>query len=81
MAVIFDYLDWRGDLGFQIDPDNEVDYYLLSMSYKISAIRKHWWKLKAELFPDVDEDVNSDIDKFITMLNKAQKQIQSTVRH
>ena len=30
MAVIFDYLDWRGDLGFQIDPDNEVDYYLIS---------------------------------------------------
>ena len=30
MAVIFDYLDWRGDLGFQIDPANEVDYYMIS---------------------------------------------------
>ena len=30
MAVLFDYLDWRGDLSFQIDPDNEVDYYMIS---------------------------------------------------
>lgn len=30
MAFIFDYLDWRGDLSFQIDPANEVDYYLIS---------------------------------------------------
>ena len=30
MAFIFDYLDWRGDLRFKIDPANEVDYYLIS---------------------------------------------------
>ncbi|MCR5684331.1 MAG: DUF2974 domain-containing protein [Lachnospiraceae bacterium] len=30
MAFISDYLDWRGDLSFQIDPANEVDYYLIS---------------------------------------------------
>ena len=30
MTVIFDYLDWRGDLSFQIDPANEVDCYLIS---------------------------------------------------
>ena len=30
MAFILDYLDWRGDLRFQINPANEVDYYLIS---------------------------------------------------
>ena len=30
MAVLFDYLDWRGDLSFQADPPNEADYYLIS---------------------------------------------------
>ena len=25
MANIFDYLDWRGDVPFDIDPFNEVD--------------------------------------------------------
>ena len=30
MAVLFDYLDWRGDLSFDADPANEADYYLIS---------------------------------------------------
>ena len=30
MAVLFDYLDWRGDLSFSVDPPNELDYYLIS---------------------------------------------------
>ena len=30
MAVLFDYLDWRGDLSFATDPANEADYYLIS---------------------------------------------------
>ena len=30
MAVLFDYLDWRGDLSFASDPANEADYYLIS---------------------------------------------------
>ena len=30
MATLFDYLDWRGDLSFQIDPPNEADNYLIS---------------------------------------------------
>ena len=30
MAVLFDYLDWRGDLSFSADPANESDYYLIS---------------------------------------------------
>ncbi len=30
MAVLLDYLDWRGDLSFQADPANEADYYLIS---------------------------------------------------
>ena len=29
MAVLLDYLDWRGDLGFAVDPANEADYYLI----------------------------------------------------
>ena len=30
MALLSDYLDWRGDLRFQLDPANEADYYLIS---------------------------------------------------
>lgn len=30
MALIMDYLDWRGDLRFDADPFNEVDSYILS---------------------------------------------------
>ena len=30
MDVLLDYLDWRGDLSFQVDPANEADYYLIS---------------------------------------------------
>ena len=30
MANLFDYLDWRGDLSFCIDPVNEADLYLIS---------------------------------------------------
>ena len=30
MALLFDYLDWRGDLSFYADPANEADYYLIS---------------------------------------------------
>ena len=30
MSVLLDYLDWRGDLSFQVDPVNEADYYLIS---------------------------------------------------
>ena len=30
MAVLFDYMNWRGDLGFATDPANEADYYLIS---------------------------------------------------
>lgn len=30
MAVLFDYLNWRGDLGFSLDPANEADLYLIS---------------------------------------------------
>lgn len=30
MAVLFDYLDWRGDLRFDADPANEADCYLIS---------------------------------------------------
>ena len=29
-ALLPDYLDWRGDLSFQVDPANEADYYLIS---------------------------------------------------
>ena len=30
MANLLEYLDWRGDLSFSIDPANEADYYLIS---------------------------------------------------
>ena len=30
MALLLDYLDWRGDLTFSADPPNEADYYLIS---------------------------------------------------
>lgn len=30
MAVLLDYLDWRGDLSFAVDPANEADLYLIS---------------------------------------------------
>ena len=30
MAVLFDYLDWRGDLSFDADPVNELDTYLIA---------------------------------------------------
>ena len=30
MAVLFDYLDWRGDLSFHAAPPNEADCYLIS---------------------------------------------------
>lgn len=30
MAVLFDYMDWRGDLSFENDPANEADYYIIS---------------------------------------------------
>ena len=30
MAVIMDYLDWRGDLPFSLDSFNEVDGYILA---------------------------------------------------
>ena len=30
MALLLDYLDWRGDLTFSADPVNEADYYLIS---------------------------------------------------
>lgn len=30
MANIFDYLDWRGDIPFSVDPFNEVDNLILS---------------------------------------------------
>ena len=30
MAVLLDYLDWRGDLSFQADPPNEADLYLIA---------------------------------------------------
>jgi hypothetical protein len=56
--------------------DGEADYYLLSMSYMISAINRRWWKLNIQLFPDVDEDINSDMNKFISMLCKSQRLFQ-----
>ncbi|MDR1362993.1 MAG: DUF2974 domain-containing protein [Spirochaetaceae bacterium] len=31
MANVFDYLDWRGDLGFRADPFNVVDNIIFSM--------------------------------------------------
>ncbi|MBO6040717.1 MAG: DUF2974 domain-containing protein, partial [Oscillospiraceae bacterium] len=31
MAVISDYLDWRGDLTFEASPLNEVDDYIIAM--------------------------------------------------
>ena len=31
MAVISDYLDWRGDLTFEASPLNEVDNYIIAM--------------------------------------------------
>ncbi len=31
MGTVFDYLDWRGDLTFAVDPPNEVDCLILSM--------------------------------------------------
>lgn len=30
MAFLLDYLDWRGDLSFALDPVNEADLYLIS---------------------------------------------------
>ena len=30
MANLFDYLEWRGDIPFSIDPFNEVDNLILS---------------------------------------------------
>ena len=30
MANIMDYLDWRGDLSFRVDPFNEIDNYICS---------------------------------------------------
>ena len=30
MANLFDYLDWRGDLSFEVSPINEVDSLILS---------------------------------------------------
>ena len=30
MANIFDYLDWRGDIPFSVDPFNEVDNLVLA---------------------------------------------------
>ena len=30
MSVLFDYLDWRGDLSFGISPINEADIYLIA---------------------------------------------------
>ena len=30
MAVISDYLDWRGDLTFEASPLNEVDNYIIA---------------------------------------------------
>lgn len=31
MSNLFDYLDWRGDVPFQVDPFNEVDNLVLSV--------------------------------------------------
>ena len=31
MANILDYMDWRGDLSFDISPFNEVDNLILSV--------------------------------------------------
>ena len=30
MANIIDYLNWRGDLSFEVSPFNEVDNYILA---------------------------------------------------
>lgn len=30
MPTVFDYLDWRGDLSFEVSPPNEVDVMILS---------------------------------------------------
>ncbi len=30
MATLFDYLNWRGDLSFNVDPPHETDNYLIS---------------------------------------------------
>ncbi|MBO4831119.1 MAG: DUF2974 domain-containing protein [Oscillospiraceae bacterium] len=30
MALIFDYLDWRGDVPFSVSPFNEIDNYIIS---------------------------------------------------
>ena len=36
MANILDYIDWRGDLSFDVSPFNEVDGLILSqLSYVI----------------------------------------------
>ena len=31
MTTVKDYLDWRGDIPFSVDPFNEVDNVLLSL--------------------------------------------------
>ena len=30
MATVFDYLDWRGDVPFSVDPFQEVDNLVLA---------------------------------------------------
>lgn len=36
MAVLFDYLDWRGDLGFLADGANEM-VWVTSIAYFVKA--------------------------------------------
>ena len=43
MGNILDYLDWRGDIPFSVDPFNEVDNLLLS-------------ELAYVNFPDIPDD-------------------------
>ncbi|GHV79446.1 hypothetical protein AGMMS49944_12370 [Spirochaetia bacterium] len=54
MAGIFDYIAWRGDLSFKVDPFNAVDNIIFSVFsyYPLDSIVPHDFKQPPVLFTD-----------------------------
>ena len=61
MANLFDYLEWRGDLGFDVSPFNEIDSLILS---QISYV-------------NLDGVVSFDPQKSVTLLDAARTYLRA----
>lgn len=51
-----------------LEGDDEADYYPLSVCWEITCIRRWFFKLRVELFDDVDDDLESDIKEMLSQI-------------